>query len=65
MKKTIKEIVKNNWNGDGIFPEWWDLPFYHKLWLAPFLFIQTLIAIPTFIIRELQAEKKRYLQDKK
>jgi hypothetical protein len=58
---TIKEIIKNNWGGEGIFPEWWDLPFYHKIWLAPFLFIQALIAIPAFIISEYRKEKNNYL----
>lgn len=62
--KTVKEIITNNWHGDGIFPEWWDLPIYNKLWLAPFLFIQTLIAIPAFIFRELKREKQNYLKNK-
>ena len=63
--KLIKEIISNNWIGDGIFPEWWDLSMYHKLWLAPVLLIQTLFAIPAFIVREHREEKKRYLRHTK
>jgi len=60
--KLVREIISSNWIGAGIFPEWWDLPMYHKLWLAPFLLIQTLIAIPALIIGEHIEAKKRYLQ---
>lgn len=64
MKETIKEIITNNWKGEGIFPEWWDLPFYHKLWLAPFFLIQTPIAMFAFIFRELRKSKRDYLDSK-
>jgi len=64
MKDLIKEILTNNWGGDGIFPEWWDLPVYHKLWLMPVLLLQTPIAIFVFLFKELRREKEDYLKRK-
>lgn len=64
MKDLIKEIIVNNWHGDGIFPEWWDLPVYHKLWLAPFIFVQTMIALPCFLFKEYRKAKHDYLNHK-
>ena len=63
--EKVKEIIFNNWEGYGIFPEWWELPVYHKLWLAPVLFIQALSALPAFMIREHREEKKRYFDNKR